>query len=138
MNLWHVGQPLALHCHSTHVKCRSEPLVTLPGTNPSNLLTLSACDSQDAVGGVLLIPISDLKNARKVTNDLSLPHRQVTDVELQPGAVLFCALNRLTSSNEMFIQNSRSEGRGAAETPEQLHTSPGLCHPVPTVKMPPK
>lgn len=111
MNLWNVGQPLALHGHSIHVRRRSEPLATLPDTNPSNLHILSACDSQDAVDGVLLIPISDLKNARKVTNDLSLPRRQVTDVELQPGAVLFCALNRLTSSNEMFIQNSRSEGR---------------------------
>lgn len=83
MNLWNVGQPLALHSHSVYVKRRSEPLATLPDTNPSTLRILPACDSQDARGGDLLIPISDLKNARKVTNDLSLPRRQVTDVELQ-------------------------------------------------------
>lgn len=87
-----MGQRLALHSHSVYVKRRSEPRATLPDTNPSTLHILPACDSQDVGGGDLLIPISELKNARKVTNDLSLPRRQVTDVELQPGAVLFCAL----------------------------------------------
>lgn len=96
---------------SIYVKHRSEFPSTLPDTHPGHLHTLLSVTLRGAGGRDLLIPVSDLKNAKKVTNDLRLPHRQETDVKLQPRAVLFCALNRLTSSNGMIIQNSRSEGR---------------------------